>query len=414
MTCESLSVVFPLAISLAFLGAADAQQTPSASAPTIATTAVPAIPKVKMQRVWSNLKLRRPIQIVSRADRPELLYVVEQAGRILEIDATNPQSEGRLVLDIKEPVQDKYNEQGLLSVAFHPKFAQNRFVYAWYTAKKDATLPDRDVLARFTANEDGTIDAASQVVLLHIEDPAWNHNGGTVLFGADGFLYLSTGDGGAGNDPWGNGQNMQSLLAKVLRIDVDHPGEGKPYGIPADNPFVGRADAAPEIYALGLRNVWRMSFDRQTGELYAGDVGQNAWEEIDIVTKGGNYGWRPREGFHPTPGVPDSSEASAQFIEPIAAYPRREGVSVTGGFVARGTSDPRLHGIYHYADYESGTMWGLRAVAGKVIAPPVVVGGKRGFHPASFGEAADGSLFMCGTEGGADGPGSIYRLSAAP
>ena len=353
------------------------------------------------------------MQVVARPDRGDRLYVVEQAGRVIEIDSTDPENTGRVVLDIKEPVFDKFNEQGLLSLAFHPKFAENHFLYVWYTAKKTEKSPDREVLARFTAKEDGMIDPASQLILLEVPDPAWNHNGGTVLFGPDGYLYISTGDGGAGNDPWGNGQNTNSLLAAMLRIDVDHPAEGKPYGIPSDNPFVGKAESAPEIFAYGLRNVWRMSFDRKTGEIYAGDVGQNAWEEIDIVTKGGNYGWRPREGFHPTQGVEDSSEADPKFIEPLVEYSHKDGVSVTGGYVYRGTAYPNLVGVYLYADYAVGTMWGLRAVGGKLTVPPVVVGGKSGFCPASFGEALDGSLFLCGTNPGADGPGMIYQLSAS-
>lgn len=417
-----------IANSVATLAVAD--QTTPASAPastpaidskTSSTTTVAseisisetAIPKVRMSRVWPKAKLIRPVQVVARPDRGDRLYVVEQAGRVIEIDSTDPENEGRVVLDIKEPVFDKFNEQGLLSLAFHPKFAENHYVYVWYTAKKVGKQPDRGVLARFTAKDDGMFDAASQFILLEVPDPAWNHNGGTVLFGPDGYLYLSIGDGGAGNDPWGNGQNTNSLLATVLRLDVDQPAEGKPYGIPSDNPFVGKTDSAPEIFAYGLRNVWRMSFDRKTGELYAGDVGQNAWEEIDIVTKGGNYGWRPREGFHPTQGVEDRSEADPKFIEPIAEYSRKDGVSVTGGFVYRGTQYPNLAGVYLYADYAVGTMWGLRSIGGKVTAAPVVVGGKRGFFPASFGEALDGTLYICGTDTGEDGPGMIFKLSTS-
>ncbi|MSR69907.1 MAG: glucose sorbosone dehydrogenase [Phycisphaerales bacterium] len=384
----------------------------SAAAQEVAPASA-AIPNVRMKRVYSKALLKRPVQIVARPDRNDRLYVVEQAGRVLEIDSADTQSAGRLVLDLsKGPVYDKFNEQGLLSLAFHPKFAQNHFAYIWYTAKKQGEKPDRDVLARVTASEDGMFVADSLTVLLEIADPAWNHNGGTVLFGPDGFLYLSTGDGGAGNDPWGNGQSLKSLLAKVLRIDVDHPADGKPYGIPADNPFVATPDAAKEIFAYGLRNVWRMSFDRKTGELYAGDVGQDAYEEIDIVTKGGNFGWRPREGSHPTEGVADPSEASARFIEPIAEYHHKDGVSVTGGYVYRGTRFPLLEGVYLYADYAYGTMWGMRVVDGKVVTAPRVVGGNRRFLPASFGEANDGGLFVCGTEGGADGVGMIYQLTA--
>lgn len=382
-------------------------------APASAAPATNAIPNVRMQRAFSKVALKRPVQVVAPPDRNDRLYVVEQAGRVIEIDSADAQNAGRVVLDLtKGPVYDKFNEQGLLSLTFHPKFAQNHFAYIWYTAKKGGEKPDRDVLARITAKDDGTFDAASLTVLLEITDPAWNHNGGTLLFGTDGFLYLSTGDGGAGNDPWGNGQSLKSLLAKVLRIDVDHPADDKLYGIPADNPFVATPDAAKEIFAYGLRNVWRMSFDRKTGELYAGDVGQGAYEEIDIVSKGANYGWRVREGVHATAGDVDASEASARFVDPIAAYPRKDGVSVTGGFVYRGTKYPSLAGVYLYADYAYGTMWGLRAEGGKLVTAPRVVAANRRFMPASFGEANDGELFVCGTEGGADGAGTIYSIAA--
>ncbi len=380
----------------------------SATPPT-APAPEESIPQIRMERVWPEAKFKRPIQVVARPDRDDRLYVIEQAGRAIEMDPANVACVGTCILDIKAPVQDKFNEQGLLSLAFHPKFKENGLVFVWYTASK----PERNVLARLKASADGTLDPASLEALLEVPDPAWNHNGGTLLFGSDGYLYLSTGDGGAGNDPWGNGQNLDGLLASVLRIDVDHPSDGKLYGIPADNPFVGKSGARPEKFAMGLRNVWRMSFDRKTGELYGGDVGQNAYEEIDIIVKGGNYGWRPREGVHATPGVPDSSESSAAFIDPIAEYPRHDGVSVTGGFVSRCARYPSIDGVYFYADYESGTMWGLRAKDGKLVAGPRVVGGKKRFKLASFGEANDGSLFVCGTEGGADGPGAVYRLLPA-
>ncbi|MSR28460.1 MAG: glucose sorbosone dehydrogenase [Phycisphaerales bacterium] len=402
------AAVAAAALGVTALGDDVVKQAPVATSETAAAS----IPDVRMDRVWPQVSLRRPVQLVARPDRSDRLYVVEQAGRVIEIDSSDPTATGRVVLDIKGPVQDKFNEQGLLSLVFHPKFKENRFVYVWYTTSN----PDRNTLGRLQAKEgaeDGIIDPESLTVLLEIADPAWNHNGGTLLFGSDGLLYLSTGDGGAGNDPWGNGQNLESLLASVLRIDIDHPGDGKLYGIPADNPFVGRPDARGEKYATGLRNVWRMSFDRKTGELYGGDVGQNAFEEIDIIVKGGNYGWRPREGLQATPGVPDASQSSDGFVDPIVVYPRSDGVSVTGGFVYRGTEYQSLQGVYLYADYEQGTMWGLRAEGGKLTLGPKVVGGKRRFHLASFGEANDGTLFVCGTESSADGPGSIYRLSPA-
>lgn len=369
-------------------------------------------PKIRLQRLWPKAKLTRPVQVVARPDSPSLVYAVEQAGRVVELDLSNSEHEGKVVLDLTGPVHDKYNEQGLLSLAFHPKFAQTRHVFVWYTARKSGKDPAREVLARLTMAADGTIDPATHEVLLTVEDPEWNHNGGTVLFGPDGMLYVSSGDGGSGNDPWGNGQNTETLLGCIMRIDVDRATDGKLYSVPSDNPFVGKQGARSEIYAYGLRNVWRMSFDRKTGELYAGDVGQNAWEEIDIIVKGGNYGWRPREGFHPTNGVPDASEGSDRFIEPLVEYPHKEGVSVTGGFVYRGSEYPALVGVYLYADYAFGTFWGLRAEGGVLKAQPKVVVTKRGFCPASFGEANDGTLFVCGTAPGADGPGMIFKIVA--
>ncbi|NBX36038.1 MAG: glucose sorbosone dehydrogenase [Planctomycetes bacterium] len=396
------------------------QSPPSASqtsAPQTPSTAAPAeaakIPQIRLQRLWTKAKLTRPVQVVARPDSPNLLYAVEQAGRVVELDLSNAEHEGRLVLDLTGPVHDKFNEQGLLSLAFHPRFAETRQVFVWYTARKSGKDPAREVLARLTMAADGTIDPATHEVLLTVEDPEWNHNGGTVLFGPDGMMYVSSGDGGSGNDPWGNGQNTNTLLGCIMRIDVDRTADGKLYAIPSDNPFVGKPAAKPEMYAYGLRNVWRMSFDRKTGELYAGDVGQNAFEEIDIIVKGGNYGWRPREGFHATNGVPDASEASERFIEPIAEYPHNDGVSVTGGFVYRGSEYPSLAGVYLYADYAFGTFWGLRAEGGVLKSQPKVVMTKRGFCPASFGEANDGTLFVCGTSPGADGPGMIFKIVAA-
>ncbi|MDA1008681.1 MAG: PQQ-dependent sugar dehydrogenase [Planctomycetota bacterium] len=374
---------------------------PKASAPAN------SIPKIKTTRVWRDVELVRPVQLVARPDRADKAYVLEQAGRIIELDATDPSTgKGRVWLDIRESVNDRNNEEGLLSMAFHPNVAKNGEVYLFYTAEP----PRREVLARFKLKADGIeIDPASREVLLEVADPAWNHNGGTVLFGPDGMLYLTLGDGGSGNDPWGNGQNLGVLLAKCLRIDVSKKEGNLAYAIPSDNPFVGREGARGEIWAYGLRNIWRMSFDRKTGELWGGDVGQNAYEEIDIIKKGGNYGWRPREGFHATNGVPDASESAEGFIEPIVEYPRKDGVSVTGGFVYRGSEFSDLQGVYLYADYAFGRIWGLRALDGKLVAPPKPLLQRQG-NIASFGELNDGSLYICITRGGADGPGQILKI----
>ena len=235
-----------------------------------------------------------------------------------------------------------------------------------------------------------------------------------MLFGPDGMLYLSFGDGGSGNDPWGHGQDMNTWLAKVIRIDVDRVEAGQTYSVPADNPFVGQAGIKPEIWASGLRNVWRMSFDRSTGDLWGGDVGQNKWEEIDLILKGKNYGWRPREGRHATRGVKDASDDASRFEEPVAEYDHSEGISVTGGFVYRGAKHPSMQGIYLYGDYQFGTVWGLRydTKASTMTTDPERLFRKR-FCIASFGELNDGTVLMCCTEGGADGPGSIYVIAPA-
>jgi glucose/arabinose dehydrogenase len=374
----------------------------------------PTIPQIRLNRVFRDVQLKRPVQVVSRADRPGVLYVVEQRGRIVEIDASGDEPKSRTVADFpSSTVNARFNEQGLLSLAFDPRVAENRSAYLWFTAGASDGKPERNVLASVRLQQDGAFDLSSLKPLIEIEDPAWNHNGGTALFGPDGMLYVSVGDGGSGNDPWGNGQNMRTLLGKIIRIDVSRDEGGRGYAVPADNPFVGREDALPEIWASGLRNVWRMSFDRKTGELWAGDVGQNAYEEIDLIVKGGNYGWRPREGFHGTRGVPDRADDKGAFIDPIAEYPHRDGVSVTGGYVCRDPATPELEGIYIYADYEYGTFWGLRASGGTLKAGPVVILKRPRFFPASFGEGTDGTLYVCGTEKSHDGPGVIYAVVPA-
>jgi len=310
-------------------------------------------------------------------------------------------------MDIREQVHDRGNEEGLLSMAFHPKFAENGQFFLYYTA----TGPRRSELTRFTVDRaSGKPDLRSAKVLLEIPQPYSNHNGGTVLFGPDGMLYLSIGDGGAANDPHNHGQNPSTLLGTVIRIDVDRTTDGKPYAVPSDNPFVGNAKAAPEVWAYGLRNVWRMSFDRATGKLYGGDVGQNAWEEIDIIQRGGNYGWNVREGRHAfAPARPGAF--STDFIEPIAEYGHGDGVSVTGGFVYRGARFPTLTGVYLYADYAFGTIWGLRC-GDAGCGDPVVVW-KRGAAAqmwSSFGELHDGELVLCAFDGGESGPGSLWKI----
>jgi glucose/arabinose dehydrogenase len=402
---HSILVSLVITITSATMSGAPARS----STPALVTGASPSveIPRMRPIRVFRDVKFKRPIQVVVRPDRPDELFVVEQPGRVLVLDRTKPdESKAKIFLDIRPGVRMKHNEEGLLSMAFSPDVETDATFYLYYTASS----PRRAVLSRFKIAADGTADPESEEVLLEVAQPFGNHNGGTVLVGPDGMLYLAVGDGGAANDPLGHGQNLGTLLATVLRIDPSGKEGDRAYKIPADNPFVESAEAKPEIWAYGLRNIWRMSFDRETGELWAGDVGQNQWEEIDVIRKGGNYGWRYREGTHQfDKGTPP--EASV-FIDPVVDYPRSDGISVTGGFVYRGTARPAAVGVYLYADYQSGRIWGLRAEDGKLTEGPKQIARLRNSLISSFGEDADGELWLCTFEGDAmSGEGAIWRFT---
>lgn len=386
-------------------------QAPAAPAPTDSDPAKADIPRLQVQRLFPNITLRRPVQAVQAPGDDRHLYVLEQAGRVMRLDLTKPDAtEAEVWMDIREQVNSAGNELGLLSIVFDPKFAETHQFFLYYTANK----PLRSELTRFdVAPATGMPVLKSAKVFLEVKQPYSNHNGGTVLFGPDGMLYLSLGDGGAANDPHGNSQNMAALLGKIIRIDVRRSEGGEPYAIPADNPFVDNPKAAPEIWATGLRNVWRMSFDRKTGQLYAGDVGQNAYEEVDLIVKGGNYGWNPREGLHAfDKGKPGT--AGAAYIDPIAEYPHDQGVSVTGGHVYRGSKWPSLQGVYLYADYAFGTIWGLRC-NGDRCTPSEVVWQRQGGKSmwSSFGELNNGELVLCAFDGTESGPGSLWMIQAA-
>jgi quinoprotein glucose dehydrogenase len=280
------------------------------------------------------------------------------------------------------------------------------------------------VVSRFRVSKDDPqkADPKSEEELLRIPQPFWNHNGGTIVFGPDGMLYIGLGDGGLANDPKGNGQNLSTWLGSILRIDVDHKDEGRAYAVPKDNPFVGQKDAKPEIWAYGWRNVWRMSFDRKTGTFWAADVGQNLWEEINIVVKGGNYGWNKRESMHtfdvskaqPGPGrtvaetnKPDPRRAGEEdLIDPIWEYHHDIGKSITGGNVYRGKKIPQLEGCYLYGDYVSGKQWALKydEKAKKVVANYALIDNKA--PVMTYGEDEAGEVYF------ADSFGFIYKFEA--
>jgi glucose/arabinose dehydrogenase len=325
---------------------------------------VPAFPQLKWA-AWEGITPDgrvlplRPIFLTHAGDGTNRNFVTVQQGTIHVFPNDPKAQQTKVFLDMQKKVLFNKNEdeQGMLGLAFHPRYKQNGEFFVFYTLKGQKLA---NVLSRFRVSKDDPdkADPESEQELLRIKRPFWNHDGGTICFGPDGYLYVALGDGGAADDPFKNGQKLNTILAKVLRIDVDGRDGDKPYGIPKDNPFVGKKDAAPEVWAYGLRNVWRMAFDRKTGKLWAGDVGQNLYEEIDIIEKGGNYGWSIREGLHPfsANGVGPRKD----LIDPIWEYHHDIGKSITGGVVYRGKRLPELDGHYLYGDYITGRIWALQ------------------------------------------------------
>ena len=277
----------------------------------------------------------RPIVLTHAGDGSNRVFVATQRGVIHTFPNDQNAEKSEVFLDIQSKVayNDRQNEEGLLGFAFHPKYSENGEFFIYYTTTEEKQM---SVISRFRASKPGSnkADAKFEKEIMRIKQPYWNHNGGTIAFGPDGMLYVALGDGGAGNDPHGNGQNLSTLLGSILRIDVDSKSDGKGYAIPKDNPFVGKREARGEIWANGVRNIWRLAFDRETGSLWASDVGQGLWEEINIVTRGGNYGWNLREGAHAfgKNGVGPRND----LIDPIWEYDHGVGKSITGGVVYRG------------------------------------------------------------------------------
>lgn len=314
---------------------------------------------LKVERAFPSLRLRRPVVITNANDGSDRLFFATQQGVIHVIANDQNIEKTTKFLDIESQVvyKDKENEEGLLGLAFHPNFEGTGEFFVYYTTTDE---PHTSVVSRFRVSkaDPNKADADSEEELLRIKQPYWNHNGGALAFGPDGCLYIALGDGGAGNDPHGHGQNLETLLGSILRINVDRKDEGKNYSIPKDNPFVRHERARSEIWAYGLRNVWGMSFDRETGQFWAADVGQNIWEEINLIERGGNYGWNLREAKHKF--GENGSEARDDLIDPVWEYHHDIGKSITGGLVYRGKKLPSLVGAYVYADYVSGLIWALR------------------------------------------------------
>ncbi|NNE47751.1 MAG: T9SS type A sorting domain-containing protein [Rhodothermales bacterium] len=342
---------------------------------------------------FPGLSFSRPVDLQVPADGTGRIFVVEQRGVIRVFENVEAVQDAPIFLDIDMRVDGSGNEEGLLGLAFHPEYATNGFFYVNYTANE----PNRTVVSRFSvsATDANEADPNSELVLLSFAQPYSNHNGGQLQFGPDGMLYVAVGDGGSGGDPQGHGQNRSTLLGSILRIDVDQPSDGLNYGIPPDNPFVGNGEGyREEIFAYGLRNPWRFSFDSETDRLWTGDVGQNAFEEISIIESGGNYGWNIMEGF----SCYGSSNCNQDGLElPVHAYPHsNSNNSVSGGYVYRGSMMPSLFGKYVYADFVSGRIWALSEAQG-VYSNELLL--DTSFGISSFGVDGNGELLICGFDG---------------
>ncbi len=370
---------------------------PPPTAPPVTPTAPPAEPAVVPLPLLAVELLPlaggfdKPVYLTNAGDGSGRLFVVEQRGRILIVDdgAVNPTP----FLDIASLVGSDSLERGLLSVAFHPDYANNGFLFVNYTNKEGNT-----VIARYRISDNPDLaDPNSAKILLTIDQPYPNHNGGQLAFGPDGYLYVGMGDGGSANDPQNNGQSLNTLLGKILRLDIN---QGDPYGVPASNPFVNQADTRPEIWSYGWRNPWRFSFDRATGDMYIADVGQNQYEEISVELAGSpggqNYGWRLLEGAHCFDPA-NCDPGGLGTVLPVAEYDHSQGCSVTGGYVYRGERFPALTGIYFYGDWCSGIIWGLRREADGSWSQAGLQ--QSGLKISSFGQDEAGELYVVNHEG---------------
>jgi glucose/arabinose dehydrogenase len=354
---------------------------------------------LELEQVFPSLDMENMVFLTHAGDGTDRLFLVLQEGRILVFPNGQDPEEPETFLDIQDQTILS-SEEGLLGLAFDPDYETNRRFYVYYSAGN----PRRSVVSRFTTLPDdpNRADPNSESAIMEVPQPFANHNGGMIAFGPDGYLYIGLGDGGSGGDPLGHGQSTDTLLGSLLRIDVTAPEGDAPYSIPPDNPFIDGGGNS-EIWAYGLRNPWRFSFDRATGRLWLADVGQRDYEEVNLIVRGGNYGWNLMEGFfcYPSGGTGCGGQG---FVPPVAAYDHSLGCSVSGGYVYRGPRLPALQGYYLYADFCSGRLWGMRYDGPRGPEGPVLFA-DTGLRISSFGEDEAGEVYLLDYDGG------IYRLA---
>ena len=346
---------------------------------------------VSIVNAFPNLSFTQPVDLQVPKDGTNRVFVVEKQGEIKVFDNNSSVNNTSTFLDLEGTISTT-SEQGLLGLAFHPNYQSNGYFYVYYNPNSSVSY-----ISRFSVSANSnSVDSNSELVILEIPQPVTNHNGGQLAFGTDGFLYIASGDGGGSGDPDNNSQTRSNLLGNILRIDIDSPSNGMNYSIPSSNPFVGEPNVRQEIFAYGLRNPWRMSFDSQTGDLWAADVGQNAKEEVNIINVGGNYGWKLFEGTSCFSGNCDNTG----LIEPIYEYDHGEDRSITGGYVYRGANVSLLSGRYVFGDFVSGNIWSIDSDGNDLKKHA-----SSDLRISSFGTDAQQELYVCDFSSG-----NIYKF----